>query len=751
MFRCSKNVWFRMCVFVLDECQTMFSFSSPSPYHFLNAIQWVELSEKERRQKVDRACRDAKKNSVASSLVSKPSKPTPVPPTAVTATHTATTKVTVPTTTAVPLPPSTMERLYPLSRGMNIGSHNNSVNNHGNQVANAAANSIRDNQNESGSGSKNKRKSREDVIVATNTTNTPPTSTGTNATTTAVVDIRKHPTDGVTSSLVTNVIAPLIPVQSSTVALANRSSNRTDSLNNAATAPEPIRPSNFFHIGHQTYHDIERPTIDLPSNSSRDHNDHSNSLETSISSLDKMPLQTIAVDAPLLPSTVSTSRPYMTAPTLEFSCGSLVLDNSFVLPEHAPHPHHNPNHSNNTNTSTTTVDDSKNNYNNLSTIESSLLPPPPQQHQPPQGLGHSRNAMNALLKKPCNNINLHTNNNSNNGCGTSISSIPNEFFNRSGISEMDFSAVSLDFFPPVEEEDTEQTTDTEEHDIIPHYVADCTNQSTTSTASTATSITDANDPSALLRGEGNSSTTSTPQHESMNRNSNNDSVIMMDASVSVLDLNQSYTPGSFFDASYNNSITTNNNSLMLESASAIVFTNPNDRRKEPIRRPVDANSSTRQQPERFLDRYDLLKREESVDTIIAGNLRRHSQISKGGVCPKGTDVDENDLSASFNMSLDICALPSTHEEDDDEDETPKPERGVKEIFVAQKQEHPQPHLLSEEYQRSPEKKKLKDNTTLPSMTQLASNISSSLWSSTDEFTMNRGNDSASITSSLFSV
>ena len=110
------------------------------------------MSEKERRQKVDRACRDAKKNSVALSLVSKP---TPAPPTVITATHSATTKVTVPTTAAVPLSPSTMERLYPLSRGKNIGSHNNSVNNHGNEVANAAVHSSRDYQNENSSGSRN--------------------------------------------------------------------------------------------------------------------------------------------------------------------------------------------------------------------------------------------------------------------------------------------------------------------------------------------------------------------------------------------------------------------------------------------------------------------------------------------------------------------------------------------------------------------------------------------------------------------
>jgi hypothetical protein len=43
-------------------------------------------------------------------------------------------------------------------------------------------------------------------------------------------------------------------------------------------------------------------------------------------------------------------------------------------------------------------------------------------------------------------------------------------------------------------------------------------------------------------------------------------------------------------------------------------------------------------------RYDFLRREESVDTAIAGNLRHHSQLDAS-------------LSESFNMSLDLSALP----------------------------------------------------------------------------------------------
>ena len=44
-------------------------------------------------------------------------------------------------------------------------------------------------------------------------------------------------------------------------------------------------------------------------------------------------------------------------------------------------------------------------------------------------------------------------------------------------------------------------------------------------------------------------------------------------------------------------------------------------------------------------RYDFLKREESVDTAIAGNLRHPSQLDAS-------------LSESFNMSLDLSALPA---------------------------------------------------------------------------------------------
>jgi hypothetical protein len=417
------------------------------------------------------------------------------------------------------------------------------------------------------------------------------------------------------------------------------------------------------------------------------------------------------------------SLPHTTAPTLEFSCGSLAFDNSFVLPENHPNP--------------------RNGSDNEASLASFSRP----LSRPKQStsLGPDGNTMQVLPKTSQNNNNNNNNNASLTLMMTSISTIPNDFLNRSGISDMEFSAVSLDLFTPGEEEGgTKHNVDTEESEATNVLVR---NNSTTSTATTAMSA-ETIDPTTLVQGTNRHE----PQHNRSGENyNNNESAAMMDASVSVLDLNQSYSPGSFFDASFNN---INNDSLMMESSSttALTLTNPIEK-KDAVSRPVVSKNNIPQQRDQFLDRYDLLKREESVDTIIAGNLRRHSQISKGGGGPKSADDDENDLSASFNMSLDICALPSANE-DDDEEETPKPERSVKNIFTVQ-QQHPRPQpLLSETYLRSPEKKKVKDNTLSPSKltrTSIKSNVLSGLLSSTEELNVHLDNDNASVSSSLFSA
>ncbi len=319
--------------------------------------------------------------------------------------------------------------------------------------------------------------------------------------------------------------------------------------------------------------------------------------------------------------------------------------------------------------------------------------------------GQYRNSADAMLKKN-NSNNNSISNASANWTNASLSSIPNDFLNRSVISDMDFSAVSLDLFsPPIEEEEgTERSTDTETEHENP-AAAHCT----------LTTSTETNDPLAMLRGPSERA-----MHLALNETTNNESTTMSDTSVSVLDLNQSYAPDSLFDASYNQ------NSCLLESSvtSVTTFTNPSER-QERFRRSAASDSGNVPQRDRSLDRYDLLKREESVDTIIAGNLRRHSQVSKAGGGQQSTVDCTDELTESFNMSIDICALSSTNEEGEDE-EAPRTDRVVKNVFQGPQRPQQSP------YQKSPEKKKLKDFTLSPTSQRTNGNLYTTLWTSTDD-------------------
>ena len=450
--------------------------------------------------------------------------------------------------------------------------------------------------------------------------------------------------------------------------------------------------SDHYQIGNPTYHDDiqEDPTTTMM-------------MESSISSFEKVTNTT----ARTLSST------YITAPTLEFSCGSLALENSFVIQDNNSNSNNQTNH--HSNISNHPNISNLDGHQNEPSIPTSIRSKPP---------GQSRNSTDVILKKNNNNNNSNNNSISNtsaNWTNASLSSIPNDFLNRSGISDMDFSAVSLDLFsPPIEEDEeeggTERSTDTETEHENP-AAAHVRNDKQTLPLSTET-----NDPLAMLRGPNERS-----MHQALNETTNNESTTLSDTSVSVMDLHQSYAPDSLFDASYNQ------NSCLLDSSVTSVtgFTNSNTEQPEQYRRSTASNSgNVPQQRDRSLDRYDLLKREESVDTIIAGNLRRHSQVSKAGGGQQSTAVDCTDeLTESFNMSIDICALPSTNEEGEEE-ETPRTDRVVKHVLQGPQRTLQSP-LSNGSYQKSPEKKKLKDLTMSPTQ-RTNGNLYTTLWSSTDE-------------------
>jgi hypothetical protein len=110
--------------------------------------------------------------------------------------------------------------------------------------------------------------------------------------------------------------------------------------------------------------------------------------------------------------------------------------------------------------------------------------------------------------------------------------------------------------------------------------------------------------------------------------------------VSGTDLNGSYKPSVFFESSQ-------------------VLTSVQEERRSHRRddsSDSDPNILQRPRPTGTLyhARYDYLKREESIDTAIAGNLRRYSKVDRG---------ENDDWMESFNMSLDFTAVPSTTKEE----------------------------------------------------------------------------------------